>query len=119
MNNLAHVKSVLTATNGQNGRKKDCSGKSASHCIVPVPVGTIIRNTDGRIVGDLDKKDMMFIAARGGAGGKGNHYFVSSENQTPQISEYGANAEDFTYVVELRSMAHLGLVSDSFHSRSK
>lgn len=111
MNNLAHIKSILHASNGENGRKKDCGGKSAEHCVVQVPVGTIIRNTEGKIVGDLNKVDAMFIAARGGAGGKGNHYFVTSEEQSPQISEYGAHGEDLTYITELRSMAHLGLVN--------
>lgn len=54
---------------------------------------------------------MMFVAARGGAGGKGNHFFVSNAEQAPQICEYGANGEDIAYVTELRSMANLGLVS--------
>lgn len=68
MNNLAHVKTLLKADDGQAGRKKDCHGKSADHKIVKVPVGTIIRSPNGKIVGDLDKEGSMFIAARGGAG---------------------------------------------------
>lgn len=113
MNNLAHLRSLLQATNGENGQTKDCSGKCAPHLMVPVPVGTIVRNINGKVVGDLDKVGMMFVAARGGAGGKGNHFFVSSEEQTPEISEYGATGEDVSYLTELRSMAHLGLVSNS------
>lgn len=107
---MAHLKAIVEASNGENGRSKDCGGKCAPHMIVPVPVGTIIRSTDGKVVGDLDRKGMMFVAARGGAGGKGNHFFVSAEQQTPQICEYGAQGEDIAYVTELRSMAHLGLV---------
>lgn len=53
----------------------------------------------------------MFIAARGGAGGKGNHFFASNHEQTPMICEYGAKGEDLPYITELKSMAHLGLVS--------
>jgi GTPase len=52
----------------------------------------------------------MFVAARGGAGGKGNHFFVTSIDQAPKISEYGANGEDFSYQLEIRSMAHFGLI---------
>ena len=58
----------------------------------------------------MRKEGCLFIAARGGAGGKGNHYFVSSTNQTPQVAEYGALGEQLNYHLELRSMAHMGLV---------
>lgn len=46
-----------------------------------------------------------------GSGGKGNKFFESNEEKTPQICEYGAKGEDLAYTLELRSMAHLGLVS--------
>lgn len=44
-------------------------------------------------------------------GGKGNHFFSSNNEKTPEVCEYGARGEDLAYVLELRSMAHLGLVS--------
>lgn len=53
----------------------------------------------------------MFIAARGGSGGHGNAFFKSDVHQAPCISEYGANGEDLRYVLEMSSMAHVGLVS--------
>lgn len=110
VNNLAHVDSLLKAPNGEKGLSKDCAGKSAEHRIVPVPIGTIVKSNAGRIVGDLDREGTLFIAARGGAGGKGNHFFASNNEQAPQVCEYGASGEDATYVIELQSMAHLGLV---------
>lgn len=58
----------MKADDGQDGRKKDCHGKSGDHKIINVPVGSIVRNPNGKIVGDLDKEGSMFIAARGGAG---------------------------------------------------
>lgn len=45
-------------------------------------------------------------------GGKGNHFFVSNNEKAPQVCEYGAHGEDSAYILELRSMAHLGLVSE-------
>lgn len=78
--------------------------------IVKVPVGTIVKSLNGKIVGDLGEEGTMFIAARGGAGGKGNHFFVSNSEQAPQVCEYGARGEELSYITELRSMAHLGLV---------
>lgn len=68
VNNLTHVKTLIKADNGENGRTKDRHGKSAEHAIIKVPVGTIIRNSAGKVVGDLDKEGSLFIAARGGAG---------------------------------------------------
>lgn len=110
VNNLSHVTSILKAQNGKPGMTKNCEGSSADHAIVRVPVGTIVKNMRGKIVGDLGEDGTMFIAARGGAGGKGNSFFTSDVEQAPQVCEYGARGEEMAYIAELRSMAHLGLV---------
>lgn len=104
------MQSVLNAEDGEKGYSKDCFGRNAKHTIVPVPVGTIVRNIDGTIVADLDNEGTLFIAARGGAGGHGNAYFKSDLQQSPCISEYGAQGEELQYILELRSMAHIGLI---------
>lgn len=62
---------------------------------------------------DLDQDGAIFIAARGGAGGKGNHYFATDVNQAPEVAEYGAEGETITYILEMRTIAHVGLVSFS------
>lgn len=64
------------------------------------------------MVGDLDKEGAMFVAARGGAGGHGNAFFCSDSEQSPKVAEYGAEGESITYTLEIKSMAHFGLVSD-------
>lgn len=68
VNNLSHLKTLIKADDGEAGRNKDRNGKSAEHAIIKVPVGTIVRNANGKVVGDLDKEGSMFVAARGGAG---------------------------------------------------
>ncbi|XP_076172363.1 mitochondrial ribosome-associated GTPase 2-like [Ptiloglossa arizonensis] len=107
---LSQVTSILQAKNGEKGYNKDCFGKNAKHTIVQVPLGTIVRNSTGKIVADLNREGTMFIAARGGAGGHGNTYFKSNLQQTPYISEYGAHGENVDYVLEIKSMAHVGLI---------
>lgn len=102
--------SILRANCGEKGGNKDCNGKNAAHLIINVPIGTIIKNKDGKVIGDLYAEEVMFVAARGGAGGKGNHFFISDTEQSPEICEYGAEGEELEYTVELRSMAHVGLV---------
>lgn len=101
---------MLSGEDGEKGANKDCHGKNAAHTIVKVPVGTIVKNHSGQVVGDLDKEGIMFVAARGGAGGKGNHFFLSNENQAPYVCEHGAQGEDKGYHLELRSMAHVGFI---------
>ncbi|KAL5278912.1 hypothetical protein ACFFRR_003506 [Megaselia abdita] len=52
----------------------------------------------------------MFVAARGGSGGKGNSFFATDTEQSPKICEYGAEGEDVSYNLELRSMADVGFI---------
>ncbi|XP_037959826.1 mitochondrial ribosome-associated GTPase 2 [Teleopsis dalmanni] len=108
--NLNHISSSIRASEGESGRSKDCHGKNAQHTIVKVPVGTIIRDVNGHVVGDLDRADLMFVAARGGAGGKGNHFFTTEQEHAPKVCEYGPPGEDVSYILELRSMADVGFI---------
>lgn len=105
-----HVGSVVRALEGGIGTAKDCHGKNAKHMIVKVPVGTIVRNTKGIIVADLGSIDLMFVAARGGAGGKGNRFFTTDKETSPKVCEYGPPGEECSYTLELRSMAEVGLI---------
>ncbi|XP_046736886.1 mitochondrial ribosome-associated GTPase 2 isoform X1 [Diprion similis] len=110
VNNLSHVKTIVSAPHGEKGQNKDCFGKNADNFVIKVPIGTIVRSLDGKIVADLGNVGMMFIAARGGAGGHGNAFFKSDIEQSPKICEYGAKGESFQYLLELRSMANIGLI---------
>ncbi|XP_058123919.1 mitochondrial ribosome-associated GTPase 2 [Anopheles ziemanni] len=105
-----HITALLRADDGAKGATKDCHGKNANHTVVKVPIGTIVKSTLGKVVGDLDAEGMMFVAARGGAGGKGNQFFKSDLEQAPQVAEFGATGEETAYTLELRSMAHVGFI---------
>lgn len=110
VHDFSHVTSILKGENGEKGGHRDCHGKNALHTIVKVPVGTIVKSQNGKVVGDMSKEGIMFVAARGGAGGKGNHFFVSDTNTAPDVCEYGADGEDAAYHLELRSMANIGFI---------
>lgn len=101
---------MIHADEGGKGHPKNCHGKNADHNIVSVPVGTIVKNQNGKVVGDLSAEGLMFVAARGGAGGKGNRFFITDREYAPKICEHGAVGEELSYIIELRSMAHIGLV---------
>lgn len=50
------------------------------------------------------------IICQGGFGGRGNHAFRSSMNQTPLEAEFGTYGEKKEVILELRLLADLGLV---------
>lgn len=69
-----------------------------------------MREEEGEILCDLNQQDARYIAARGGSGGHGNHFYLSNENRHPDIAEKGAEGETRKFDLELRIMAHIGLV---------
>ncbi|KAL4235149.1 GTPase of the mitochondrial inner membrane that associates with the large ribosomal subunit [Mactra antiquata] len=107
---LSSVQTVLKASSGIIGKSSNRHGKDAEHLYTEVPLGTIIRDQNGNELTSLDGEREYYIAACGGAGGKGNQHFVSSEDTTPRYAEEGAYGEDRTLYLELKTMAHIGLI---------
>lgn len=64
----------------------------------------------GKTVTDLSQHGQEFMAAFGGAGGKGNRFFLSNENRAPMTSTHGEQGQERVFHLELRTMAHAGLV---------
>ena len=94
---MSHLNVVLEASNGVKGGRYDLDGKNAAHKIIGVPLGTVFRNLNREIVAEVDKEGSMFLAARGGEGGKGNAFFKSSDMQKPLVAEKGGKGESFTF----------------------
>ncbi|RWS31553.1 mitochondrial ribosome-associated GTPase 2-like protein [Leptotrombidium deliense] len=107
---LANVKSLYRGERGIHGMGKDMFGKSGEHTVVLVPVGTLVKKETGETVADLDIHGSKFLAARGGAGGKGNHFYLSNKNRHPAIAEVGARGEENVWVLEMKTVANAGLV---------
>lgn len=49
VSNLSHLETILKADSGEKGRGKDCHGRNAPHTVAKVPVGTIIKNSNGDV----------------------------------------------------------------------
>ncbi len=99
------------AKNGGHGSGNHRTGKSAEDLIVPVPVGTIIKNMEtGEELADLSEKNQTFTAARGGIGGKGNAHFKTSTHQTPRFAQEGMEGEELTLKLELKLLADVGII---------
>jgi len=107
---LSHIRRKIIGRSGAPGRNKNMAGKDADHLIINVPTGTMMLNPVGEVVADLDEEGACFIAARGGSGGKGNAHFKTAIRRAPEIAECGAGGEKFTYIIELSTMADVGLI---------
>ena len=104
-------KKKYKAQNGSNGKGSNKTGKNGSDLIVSVPIGTLVKKKDRKeIVADLIKDGQEFIICNGGIGGKGNSYYKTSTNQSPQKSQPGISGEKGVFDIELKVLADVGLV---------
>ena len=100
---------ILSAEDGEAGGENRRAGKQGQDVIVPLPQGTQV--WDGEtLVADLSQTDSEQVMAKGGRGGYGNAHFQSSVRQAPRISEQGEAGEHFTFRLELKMVADVGLV---------
>lgn len=100
----------IKAKNGENGKSKNMNGKGAANTYVKVPLGTLVSDISGKIIGEITKHDEELIVAHGGRGGRGNTSFKSNKNQAPEFAEKGLPGEALKIKVELKIMADVGLV---------
>ncbi len=101
----------LIAQNGEKGKNKRMHGANGDNKIVKVPLGTIVKRADdGMIVADLTEPWQQQVVAKGGRGGRGNCHFKSARNTAPKYAESGKEGEEYDAVVELRTLADVGLV---------
>lgn len=99
------------AKRGEHGKGKKMHGKDADDLIIPVPVGTIIKDEDsGEVLADLDAEDKEVIIAKGGRGGLGNAHFATPTRQAPRFAQGGEQGEERSLVIELKLLANVGLI---------
>lgn len=99
------------AENGGNGGSKNCSGKNGKDMVIKVPCGTVIRdNETDRIICDLFEDGNSIVVLKGGQGGLGNARFKSSTRQRPSFSQTGQLCEEKEVILELKTIADVGLV---------
>jgi GTP-binding protein len=74
-------------------------------------MGTLVvdHDSDERLA-DLVAPDAVWVAAKGGMGGRGNARFKTSTNQAPRRADAGIPGEERTLRLELKLVADCGLV---------
>ena len=112
INNLSdfYYKNKFKAENGQRGQHKNCFGKTGEDLIITVPMGTIIKDqeTDG-IIADMFLDGQTKLVLQGGRGGKGNASFCTATRRTPSFCQKGEKTESKFVVLELKTIADVGL----------
>jgi len=100
-----------SAPSGDHGSGSNRSGRSGSDVVLPVPVGTIIRDlTTSELLGEVLEDGDRVVVATGGRGGKGNAHFATPTHQAPREFQPGEDGEARTLELELKLIADVGLV---------
>jgi len=101
-----HVK----AGRGANGAGDWRNGARGENLVLEVPVGTVVRDEAGEVLADLTVPGTRFIAAEGGYGGLGNAALATAKRKAPGFALKGEPGEAHDLILELKSMADVGLV---------
>ncbi len=106
-----HNNQKFKAEDGGKGMAKKMYGKKGTDCVIEVPPGTLVYDKDTKeVFADLTEEFSVFKAAVGGKGGRGNVWFKSATNQTPHYAQKGLPGEGKNLLLELKMIAHVGLV---------
>ena len=104
-------KTKFRAKDGDPGTSGNCHGKNAEDLIIKVPVGTVVREeSTGKVICDLNEKDMEFVVLKGGKGGLGNQHFATSRRQAPRYAEHGEEGKELNVILEIKMIADVGLI---------
>ncbi len=96
---------------GEHGKGKDMHGRNGRPCIVKVPIGTIVRDSEtGELLAEILEDKQQIVVQKGGRGGKGNARFSTATNRAPRYSEDGQLIEPINIRLELKLIADVALV---------
>jgi len=105
-----HFRPHARAHSGRQGQGSNRDGAAGESLELRVPDGTVILTEDGEVLADLIGNGTRFAAARGGRGGLGNASLASKARKAPGFALLGEPGETRDLVLELRSVADVGLV---------
>lgn len=98
------------ATKGKPGMGGHKDGAHGQDIILKVPVGTVVYEKDGTQITDLVVPGEKFIVAQGGRGGLGNAALSSTKRRAPGFALLGEPGDELEIVLELKTVADVGLV---------
>jgi GTP-binding protein len=98
------------AERGKQGMGGNRDGAQGTDLELRVPDGTVVLDSDGRLLVDLVGVGTRFEAAPGGRGGLGNAALASRARRAPGFALLGEEGVSRDVVLELKSVADVGLV---------
>src|ERR671911_262688 len=98
------------ARSGAPGQGDNRDGAHGADVVLPVPDGTVVSTPGGDVIVDLIGVGTRFVVARGGRGGLGNAALASPKRRAPGFALLGEPGEALDVVLELKSVADVGLV---------
>ncbi len=102
---------LYRAEHGKAGSGQLKTGKSGKDLVIPVPVGTVVRDFESRVVlADLTEDLQEYVIARGGRGGLGNEHYKSSTNRAPRRADPGTPGKHRVLFVELKLLADVAII---------
>ena len=102
-----------TADNGQPGGPSQQSGKSADDLLMPVPLGTVVKDVGtGEVVGEITTEGERILVAQGGRGGLGNQHFATPTRQAPHHYQPGEDGQQRRVELTLKLIADVGLLGE-------
>ncbi len=110
---LLHLKyrKHIFAPDGENGSENNCTGRDGEDLIVEVPLGTVAVNPETGVKElEITRDGEEQILMPGGRGGKGNTFFKSPTQQTPDFAQPGEPCQEGWRILELKLLADVGLV---------
>jgi GTP-binding protein len=106
-----HYKRHFKADRGHHGKGARRHGQSGEDMLLPVPLGTVVRDAESNeVLADLVRDGDRAVVAEGGRGGRGNIHFVTSTRRAPAFAELGEPAEERWITLEMKLLADAALV---------
>lgn len=105
-----HFRPHARASNGRQGQGSNRDGAMGDDLELRVPDGTVVLSDDGEMLADLTGAGTRLVAAAGGRGGLGNAALASKARRAPGFALLGEPGESRDLVLELKSVADVGLV---------
>ncbi len=105
-----HYRPRVKAENGKGGAGSNRDGAAGCDLQLRVPDGTVASTPDGEVIADLVGAGTSVVIARGGRGGRGNAALASTKRKAPGFAELGEPGEARDVMLELKSVADVGLV---------
>ena len=105
-----HHRPHRVADSGGSGAGDYRNGARGDDMYLPVPIGTVVKDSSGKILADLAEPGMELLVAEGGTGGLGNAALANRKRIAPAFHLLGVPGWSGDIVLELKTVADVALV---------